>query len=109
MEDARVMGKAKVALAFREQPKQIYYHYVRTRWKKQVIATAAFAALIAAAWLINQPLVAIGVFGFWGGRLMRDYQWFSFLTGEWATTCPLIDWPKAEALAAEYDSSKIPN
>jgi hypothetical protein len=98
-----VRQKAQVALAFQAEPQRIFFHYVRTRWKKQLLVTV-FTALLAGAWMTQQPYVAIGIFGFWAGRLMRDYQWFWFLIGEWATTCELIDWRKAEVLARGVNS-----
>jgi hypothetical protein len=104
MNDIRVRQKAQVALAFQAEPRRIFSYYVRTRWKKQLLVTAVFAALIAGAWMTQQPYVAVGIFGLWAGRLMRDYQWFWFLTGEWATTCELIDWRKAEELASGVNS-----
>jgi hypothetical protein len=106
MDHIRVKQKAQVAIGIRSQPEtRIFCHYVRTRWKRQLITTVAFTALTAAALAVHQPQIAICVFTFWVGWALCDYRWFWFLAAEWTTTCALIDWQKAEALAGEVETN----
>jgi hypothetical protein len=61
--------------------------------------------LVAVSWYLVAPILAAGVFGFWAGKLIRDFQWYARLASEWETTIDLIDWPLVEMLAAEHSTS----
>ncbi len=81
--------------------------YLKQYVGRHLAFSAAFWALILAAWWSGQQSVALVVGGFWAGRLMRDIQWYQRLAAEWDSTSELVDWHKVELLAGV--PAKVPN